>query len=137
LFVWYSQEARTYGLFMLTAALALLAFLRLRNAPSGRRSAEFAAAASLALLTHYFAVFLIVPMAAVLLLERGLPAGVRRATLPAVAFVGAVGLALIPLISAQGGHGTQWIGRWAFADRLQAIPQYFLLGPSGVPVGHA
>ena len=25
-------------------------------------------------------------------------------------------LALLPLISAQGGHGTQWIGRWALPD---------------------
>jgi hypothetical protein len=48
----------------------------------------------------------------------------------------AVGLALVPLISAQGGHGTQWIGRWPISDRLQAIPQYYLTGYSGAPLGH-
>jgi len=56
--------------------------------------------------------------------------------LAALAVQGAVGLALIPLISAQGGHGTQWIGRWPFSERLAAIPQYFLLGTSGEPLGH-
>jgi hypothetical protein len=43
---------------------------------------------------------------------------------------------LLPLISAQGGHGTQWIGRWALSSRLQAIPQYYLTGYSGGPLGH-
>ena len=47
-----------------------------------------------------------------------------------------VGLALLPLISAQGGHGTQWIGRWPLSERLQAIPQYYLTGYSGAPLGH-
>ena len=47
-----------------------------------------------------------------------------------------VGLALLPLISAQGGHGTQWIGEWALSSRLQAIPQYYLTGYTGSPLGH-
>ena len=47
-----------------------------------------------------------------------------------------VGVALLPLISAQGGHGTQWIGEWALSSRLQAIPQYYLTGYSGAPLGH-
>jgi len=48
----------------------------------------------------------------------------RRVALPAVGLLSLVGLALLPLISAQGGHGTQWIGEWALSSRLQAIPQY-------------
>ncbi len=47
-----------------------------------------------------------------------------------------VGVALLPLISAQGGHGTQWIGRWPLGERLEAIPQYYLTGESGAPLGH-
>ena len=46
------------------------------------------------------------------------------------------GLALLPLVIAQGGHGTQWIGRWSLSSRLQAIPQYYLTGYSGAPLGH-
>jgi mannosyltransferase len=137
LFVWYSQEARAYALFVLTAALAMLCFLRVwREAtPSGRRSAgmaAFALAGALALLTHYFAVFLLIPMALWLLYDPR----TRRAALPAVGVLVAVGAALLPLISAQGGHGTQWIGRWPLSERLEAIPQYYLTGYSGAPLGH-
>jgi mannosyltransferase len=132
LFVWYSQEARAYGLFVFFAALAMLCFVRLLREPGATRAAWFALSGALALLTHYFAVFLLIPMVLLLLRERS----VRRAALPAAAGLAVVGLALLPLISAQGGHGTQWIGRWALSSRLQAIPQYFLTGYSGSPLGH-
>jgi mannosyltransferase len=132
LFVWYSQEARAYGLFVLLAALAMLCFVRALNEPTRGRVAAFALSGALALLSHYFAVFLLVPMALWLLREKA----TRRAALPAVGAIALVGLALLPLISAQGGHGTQWIGRWALSSRLQAIPQYFLTGYSGGPLGH-
>jgi mannosyltransferase len=147
LFVWYSQEARAYGLFVLTAALALLCFLRAerRPTPTDRRStdrrstdqrsarmAAFAASGVLALLSHYFAVFLLIPMVLWLLGGRA----TRRAALPAAGALLIAGLALVPLISAQGGHGTQWIGRWPIAERLEAIPQYFLTGYSAAPLGH-
>jgi mannosyltransferase len=131
LFVWYSQEARAYGLFVLMTALAMLCFVRALDAPSPRNLAAFALAGALALLSHYFAVFLLVPMALWLLLD----GRARRATLLALGALAVVGLALLPLISAQGGHGTQWIGRWALSSRLQAIPQYFLTGYSGGPLG--
>jgi 4-amino-4-deoxy-L-arabinose transferase-like glycosyltransferase len=132
LFVWYSQEARAYELFVLLAALAMLAFLRALERPTPARMAAFAAAGALALLTHYFAVFLLAPMCAWLLWD-------RRSRRPAIAAVGAivaVGVALLPLLLAQGGHGTQWIGRWPLSERLVAIPQYYLTGASGEPLGH-
>lgn len=132
LFVWYSQEARAYGLIVLTQGLVLLAFLRAQRSPGGGRMAAFAAAGALALVTHYFAVFLIAPLCVLLLAD----ARTRRACLPAIAVLVLVGAALLPLISAQGGHGTQWIGRWPLSERLQAIPQYYLTGPSGEPLGH-
>jgi hypothetical protein len=132
LFFWYSQEARVYGLFALTAATAMLCFLRALDRPSGRRMAAFGLTGALALATHYFAIFLLAPMALWLLYEHR----TRRACLPALAAIGAVGVALLPLISAQGGHGTQWIGRWALSSRLQAVPQYYLTGYSGSPLGH-
>ena len=133
LFVWYSQEARAYALFVLLSALAILCFLRARTQPTRGRMAAFALCGSLALLTHYFSVFLLVPMALVLLADRG----TRRAALPAVGVIAVVGAGLLPLLIAQGGHHTQWIGRWALTSRLQAIPQYFLTGYSGAPLGHS
>ena len=132
LFVWYSQEARVYGLFVFAAALATVCFVRAEREPTRGRMAAFAAAGALAMLTHYFAVFLLVPMVLWMLYEQRL----RRAAVPALVALTAVGLALLPLVSAQGGHGTQWIGRWPLSERLVAIPQYYLLGTSGQPLGH-
>jgi mannosyltransferase len=151
LLVWYSQEARAYGLFVLTASLALLCFVRALREPTGRRLAAFALTASLALLTHYFAVFLLVPMA-LWLVGSAAPKGSRGKLAPqertanpkkdlprvlcAVALPVLVGMALIPLILAQGAHGTQWIGESALASRLEAIPQYYLTGYTGAALGH-
>jgi 4-amino-4-deoxy-L-arabinose transferase-like glycosyltransferase len=133
LLIWYSQEARAYALYVLTAALAMLCFLRALRAPTRGNMAAFALSGSLALVSHYFAVSMLVPMAIWLARDRTR----LRASLPALAALLVVGLALLPLISAQSGHGTQWIGRWALSNRLQAIPQYYLTGYSGEPLGHS
>jgi mannosyltransferase len=172
LLVWYSQEARAYGLFVLLASLALLCFLRALREPSARHLGAFALSASLALLTHYFAVFLLIPMALWLIWraiaggwgddKKGAPtarggdmakeksdgehdlAPLERTANPknllrvlvALALPVLIGAALIPLILAQGGHGTQWIGEWALVSRLEAIPQYYLTGYTGAALGH-
>jgi 4-amino-4-deoxy-L-arabinose transferase-like glycosyltransferase len=151
LLVWYSQEARAYGLFVLLASIAFLCFLRALREPSPGRRALFALAASLALLTHYFAVFLLIPMIAGLTWtgrssdwprgERTRRAGAANPSqlpgrLLAIAPPVLVGAALLPLIAAQGGHGTQWIGEWALVSRLEAIPQYYLTGYTGSALGH-
>jgi uncharacterized membrane protein len=132
LFVWYSQEARAYGLYVFLSALALLYLLRADRAPTRGNLAGFALAAALALATFYFEAFLLIPMAVWLLRDRAR----WRTTLPAVAVPALTGLALVPLILAQGGHGTQWISSWAVSNRVQAIPQYYLTGYSGAPLGH-
>ena len=174
LLVWYSQEARAYGLFVLMAALAMWCWLRADVDPTPGRLTAFAVSGAAALATHYFAVFLLAPMCLWLLRPRrpkpgdmrlrrespfrpaGLgtgaagprsmpPGGARPAgsrSMPpsgafaAVAAIVLVGAALVPLALTQGGHGTQWIGAWALASRLEAIPQYYLTGYSGSPLGH-
>jgi uncharacterized membrane protein len=133
LLVWYSQEARAYGLFVLFAALAMLCFLRALDRPTPARMAAFALSGSLALLSHYFVVFLLIPMVLWLLWAH---ADRLRALAPAIGALVLVALALTPLIAAQGGHGTQWIGRWALTSRLQAIPQYYLTDYYGAALGH-
>jgi mannosyltransferase len=132
LFVWYSQEGRAYALFVLLAALAMLCFLRAESQPTPARLAAFAASGAAALLTHYFAVFLLIPMALWLLRPRR----VTRSVLVAVGALAVVGVALVPLILAQGGHGTQWIGEWPLSQRVEAIPQYYLTGYTGAALGH-
>jgi len=134
LFVWYSQEARAYGLFVFTAALAMLCFLRAQREPTGRHMAAFAVTGSLALLSHYFAAFLLIGMALWLLWERR----TRAAALPALAAIALVGAALVPLVLTQGSHNlTEWIGEWALRSRLETIPQYYLTGYYGSQLGHA
>ncbi len=162
LLVWYSQEARAYGLFVLMAALAMWCWLRADADPTRGRLTAFAASGAAALATHYFAVFLLAPMCLWLLRPRrsghpappgarstdslSMPPGSARPAGPrsrppggafaAVAAIVLVGAALVPLALTQGGHGTQWIGAWALASRLEAIPQYYLTGYSGAPLGH-
>jgi 4-amino-4-deoxy-L-arabinose transferase-like glycosyltransferase len=131
LFVWYSQEARAYGLFVFTAALAMLCFLRAQREPTRGRMAAFALTGSLALLSEYFAVFLLIPMVLWLVWERR----TRASALPAIAALTLVGAALVPLILAQAGQNAQWIGEWPLSQRLQAIPQYYLTGYSGLRPG--
>jgi len=174
LFFWYSQEARAYALYAFFIALAMLCCLRADRRPTPQRLALFALSGALALLSFYFAVFLLIPLALWLLrprraARRGRPAAVgeMRAAPPAapgeprkaadrpapgptaevarsplpqilavVAALAIVGLALLPLISAQGGHGTQWIGAWALSSRLETIPHYYLTGYTGAALGH-
>jgi mannosyltransferase len=132
LLVWYSVEARAYGLLVFFAALSMWCVLRAVREPTPKRLAAFAAGGAAALATHYFAVFLVVPMCGWLLWR----CGRRRAALGVVAAIGTVGAALVPLALAQGGHGTQWIGEWPLAERLEAIPQYYLTGYTGSALGH-
>ncbi|HTQ67443.1 MAG TPA: hypothetical protein VMI13_02000, partial [Solirubrobacteraceae bacterium] len=108
-------------------------FVRADRVPTRGRMGLFALTAALALLSHYFAVFLIAGMIVWLLRT---PGERRRLALWAGAVLVLVGLALLPLVIAQGGHGTQWIGRWALSSRVQAIPQYYLTGYTGSALGH-
>jgi mannosyltransferase len=142
LFVWYSQEARSYELFVLLAAVALLFFLRARQEPSARNLTAWALASALALATFYFSIFLIVIEAALLLLRRAPAARPRiaivreRGRLLAVAAVGAAGLALLPLLLQQHGRGLSWITNWPLHSPIEAIGYYYLVGESGRPLGH-
>jgi mannosyltransferase len=99
--VWYSQEARAYGLLVLLCALGLYLFARARRHPSRANLALWALVSALALATHYFAAFAIVPEA-IWLLVATRP---RARALGAVAVTGAVGLAFLPLAVLQEGAG--------------------------------
>jgi len=142
LFVWYSQEARSYELFVLLAAIALLYFLRARQAPTTRNLAMWALASALTLATFYFAIFLVLIEGALLLVapapNRRPPIALAadRRRLGAVAAVAAAGLALLPLLLAQHGRGLSWITNWPLHSRMEAVGYYYLVGESGRPLGH-
>lgn len=111
LLIWYSQEARSYALFVLLSAVALVFFAAAIRRFEGRALAYWAAFSVAALATHYFAAFLIAPQAIWLLYF-------YRAR--AVAAVGATalgGAALLPLAVSQGG-----------GDRANAFTDDSLIG---------
>jgi mannosyltransferase len=123
--VWYSQEAREYMLVAALSGASLLWFLRSWRAPSGRNIAWWALFSVLALLTHYFAGFLVAPEALWLLYVAR-----NRASVVAVAVVGLVELALIPLLVS---HATAsllgFITGTHLSTRIQEVPVAFGLGP--------
>ena len=123
LLIWYSQEARAYMLLVLLGGLSFLFFARSLRQPRWRWLALWALASALALATHYFAVFLVVPEAIWLLLRprRG------RAALLAVASVAAVGVALLP-VALQQLENPRWIAESGLASRIVQIPAIFLIG---------
>jgi mannosyltransferase len=128
LLIWYSQEARSYAVLFLLVALSLLAFAHARSPrPTRRALVAWALAASLTLLTHYFGVLVVLPEAAWLLWVHRRD----RRILLAVAVVGAVGLALLPLAITQRTNAV-WITRFPFDLRLSQIGPQFLLG-TGAP----
>ena len=99
--VWYSQEARSYALFVLFAAWGLYFFARCLSDPSRRNLGLWAATSALALCSHYFAVF-VVGAEGLWLVARAWP---RRAPIVAFGGTAAVGLALLPLAIIQEGTG--------------------------------
>lgn len=116
--VWYSQEARPYALLVLVTALMTLFWLQ-------DRRMRWGLAAALALLTHYFAIFLVVPQALVILRRGG-----RRALVPPIA----CGLALAPLIASQADARVDWITDAPLGSRIVDIGKHFAAGEFGTPV---
>jgi mannosyltransferase len=125
---YYSQEARCYALLILFSAIAFLAWQRALQAPSGRRLAMWATISILALLTHYFAVFLFLPEAFVLARRLGW----RRVMAPTGAVV-LVGLALLPLAVSQRGNGkkSEWIEEASLLSRVAETAKLLLVGVYG------
>ncbi|MFL5894321.1 MAG: glycosyltransferase family 39 protein [Thermoleophilaceae bacterium] len=129
--VWYSQEARAYALVtMLSAGSAWLLVRALRD-ESPRWLVLWAVVSGLALATHYFALFLIAPEAALLLYAHPR----RRRALAAVAGTTVAGLALLPLALDQAAAGrNDWIAHIALGSRLRHLVEQLVAGEHGSPV---
>ena len=126
LLVWYSQETRAYALLTLVVALSLLAFARALTRPAPRALALWAGAAALAMLTHYFAVFVVAAEGLWLLAATR----DRRAVLAAGAPLVALGLALGLLARHQAPTaGIAWVDDVPFGLRLRELPLRLVAGP--------
>jgi mannosyltransferase len=118
--IWYSQEARAYMLLAALAGASLLWFVRARREPSRRNLAWWATFSALALMTHFFAGFVVVPEAAWLLwIHR------TRTVAIAVAVVVAAQAAMTPFAWIDAGHGVQWIALTPRYTRIGQVPIEF------------
>jgi hypothetical protein len=111
---------------MLLAALSgasLLFFTRALRSPSRRELAWWALFSALALLTHFFAAFLVAPEAVWLLYRAR-----SRASVLAVGAVAVVGAALLPLAISDTAHPIGWIRLFPLSIRIQQVPVTFGFG---------
>jgi uncharacterized membrane protein len=117
--IWYSQEAREYMLLGLTSAASLLFFARAWRAPSGRAIWWWAVFAALALLTQYFAGFLVVAEGVALIMRAR-----RRDSVLAMLLLCALELALIPHVVPLL-TGPSFVVSVPLSVRLQQVPVTF------------
>jgi mannosyltransferase len=122
--IFYSQEARAYSLLALLATLSFWAFLVARRDPGRRGLVLWALASVAAVLTHYFAAFVVVPEAIWLLAVRRPRLPVALACLP----VAAAGAALVPLALRQSDGRTDWISDFSLGERLRGAVKMSLTG---------
>jgi mannosyltransferase len=123
--IWYSQEFRPYEPLVLLSALGLLAVAYALEHGSTRAIVAWAIASALAIATHYYALLTVVPEAVWLLYSYR----ADRRVIGAIAFVGACGLALLPLAISQNSTGNaSWIAPIPLLPRLGQILPQFLTG---------
>jgi mannosyltransferase len=123
--VWYSQEGRAYALLVLLGGVSLWSFARLLKRPGPGAAAAWGVSSALALATHYFAAFLVLPEAIWL---AAAPAARRRA-FPALACVAATAAALLPLAIHQRSLDlATFIADESLPLRLARAAKSFLLG---------
>ena len=107
----YATEARMYSLLLLLGVLGLLVLRRALQLPTPGRLAAVALVTALLLYTHYWAVFLVVPVAALLVVwsMRGEQREAARRSLLAVAGGGVLFVPWLPVLAWQASHtGTPW-----------------------------
>jgi 4-amino-4-deoxy-L-arabinose transferase-like glycosyltransferase len=126
--VWYSTDARSYGLFVLTALLSLWAFSALLERTSTQRFVLWVVASMACVWTHYFGIFVVGGEAAVLLIARP---GVRRATVGWTALLGVCLIPLVPLVTSQSGdERAGFIAGIPLSTRLSETVRQFAMGPN-------
>lgn len=129
MFVWFSQEARAYALFALLGALSLLFCVRARARGRTSDLVLWGVASAAALSTHYFAVFLVLPEAAWLVLTLR-----RRWGRALVGFVPLIlaGPLLLLFFFAQRAEGNQsWVADHSLTLRFAEAGRQSLIGPGG------
>jgi uncharacterized membrane protein len=124
----YSTDARSYGLFVLTAVLSVSAFLALLRDYGHRRAGAWFLASAACVWTHYFGIFVVGAELLVLLV---VCARHRQAILGWAAVLAVSLLPLIPLVSSQSGdERAQFIAGISLPSRLTTTVRQFAMGPN-------
>jgi uncharacterized membrane protein len=119
--IWYSQEARAYMLLAALCGLSLLFFARTRSEPSTVNVTWWAICSALALLTHFFAGFLVAPEALWLLVALR-----SRRVAIATAVLAVVQVAVIPIAINDLSHPLLgWIKQFSLYTRIEQVPIAF------------
>jgi len=121
--IWYSQEAREYMLLAALSGASVLFFARTWNQPARRNLVWWAVFCGLALLTQYFAGFLVAAEAIALLYRLR-----SRAGAVAVGALAVVQAALVPHFIGHVSHPAAWIAVVSLPVRIQQLPVAFGLG---------
>ena len=129
--VWYSQEARAYALLLLLGALSILFMARAieDGARSDLLTWGFVSAA--AVMTHYFAVMLVVTEIAWLVVAwRGRWRGrVRSLSIACVALVVVLAPLIVLALNQRSTNQQRWIENIPVPQRLAEAGRHFALGP--------
>jgi len=99
--IWFSQEARAYMLLAALSGATFLWFIRALADPSRRHLGWWVACSALAMMTHFFAGFIVAPEALWLLWRHR-----QRVVVAAVAAVAVVQLAMLPFAVIDTGQDT-------------------------------
>jgi 4-amino-4-deoxy-L-arabinose transferase-like glycosyltransferase len=117
--IWFSQDARAYSLVFLLTCLSFLFFARSLRDPEGPSRGVlvgWALFSALALATHYFAIFVVAPEAALMIWR----AARRRQVIIACACVVAAGALLLPIALHQASNQhARWIAKEPLEQRLE------------------
>ncbi|MEE8106427.1 MAG: glycosyltransferase family 39 protein [Planctomycetota bacterium] len=105
-FIYYSTEPRNYSLFGILSLLHALAFLRFVNKPRARTAALWGASAGAMMLTHYYAIHVIVAAGVFFLLRERTRRGFMLATIAGATCV-AVFSPWLPSFFIQSGQDLQ------------------------------
>lgn len=130
--IWYSQEARQYALLLLLCTVSLVLWARVLMCRQDRAIVWWAAVSGLAVATHYFAVFIVLPEAAILLLR----APRNRNAVVAAAILAAFFAVVTPFaIYQRNTTNISWIAQsGSLISRVRGVEGTLLVeGGAGVP----
>jgi hypothetical protein len=122
--IWYSQEAREYMLLVALCSASLWCFARAWRAPTGRALLWWAVVSALALLTQYFAGFLIAAEGLALVYRAR-----SRASVAALAAMAVVLVPFVPHVLPRLQNAARFITDQPLSLRLQQVPISFGLYP--------